>query len=317
MPHLVLGATGAFGGAVLRELRRRGESVRVLLRNPEKLPPMEGVEVIQGNAMHRGAVIDAAKDCESIFQGLNTPFSNWRPELVLLHESAIEAAGLSGATLVLPGTFFPARPIFDVPLPPQTWEPMPLDFVSELGKIRQDMEAELIQNSELREVRSIVLRSGDFFGPGVVNPIVGPMFQAALEGKAVPWLLNPDIAHLFHYVDDVAALAVELLGVKGRPAFEVVNVPGHLLNGHEWSKSLGEAVGKGKLGVQGLGSLRLWLEALFSAEGRHRAAALPVWKGSYQVDDRPTRQMLPSLRQTPLEEALRATVDWYRSRKPA
>ena len=315
MPHLVLGATGAFGGAVLRELRRRGESVRVLLRNPDKLPKMEGVEVIRGDALHRGAVIDAAKDCESIFQGLNAPLSRWRPELVLLHESAIEAAGLSGATLVFPGTFYSVRPIFDVPLPPQVWEPMQLDFVSELGKIRQDMEAELIQNSELREVRSIVLRSGDFFGPGVVNPIVGPMFQAALEGKPVPWLLNPDIAHLFHFVDDVARLAIDLVALRDRPAFEVVNVPGQLLSGHDWSKSLGEASGKGKLPVQSLGTLRLWLGAFFSEERRHQAAALPVWKGSYQVDDRPTQRMLPGFQQTPLEEALRATVHWYRSEK--
>ena len=47
--HLIIGATGAFGGAVLRELVARGQSVRALVRDPARARLPAEVEVVQGD----------------------------------------------------------------------------------------------------------------------------------------------------------------------------------------------------------------------------------------------------------------------------
>lgn len=310
-PHLILGPTGAFGSAILRELRRRGEPVRVLVRDPARLGGQTDVEVVQGDARVLSTVLEAAKDCQSIFQGINTPLSRWMPELVRAHENAVEASGLSGATLVFPGSMLGLRPIFGVPLPPASWAPMHLDEVSPFGRIRQDLEAQLQQNSELREVRSIIVRSPDWFGPGVDNPLVGPMFRAARVGRPVPWLRDAGVSHLFAYVEDVARVTVELLLRRDRPVFEVFNVGGHLVDGQSWATALGKAAGHPGLKPTVRGGLGLKLLALVDPEAAHLQHHSHLWEGPMLLNDRATRELLPGIEPTPLEEALARSFTWF------
>lgn len=306
-PHLILGATGAFGSTILRELLGRGERVRVLQRKPAAFP--EGVEVVAGDARILSQVIEAAKDCKSIFQCVNPPLSQWMPELVRVHENAVEASGLTGATLVFPGSLLGLRPIFGVPLPPVSWEPMHLDEVSAYGRIRQDLESQLKQNSDLREVRSFILRCPDLFGPSVKNPLVGPMFAAAKAGRSVPWLRDASRSHLFAYVEDAAKVMVDLLILSDRPLFEVHNLGGYLVDGHGWAEELGKAAGHPGLRPSVVGGISLRLKALLDADAAYLQSQIHLWEGAILLDDRETRKLLPSYEPTPLALALKQTLE--------
>ena len=69
MPRiLVTGATGTFGGAVLQQLAERGESFRVMSRDPTKLPKLsERVEVFQGDFAEPESLLLALDGIERVF----------------------------------------------------------------------------------------------------------------------------------------------------------------------------------------------------------------------------------------------------------
>ena len=61
---LVIGGAGRTGGLIVDRLRRDGAAVRVLSRNPDRVP--EGVEAIAGDITREESVREAARDVDSI-----------------------------------------------------------------------------------------------------------------------------------------------------------------------------------------------------------------------------------------------------------
>lgn len=308
--HLVVGATGGFGGAALRQLCAAGEPVRVLVRSRAKLKLPAGaadqVEVVEGDASVLSLLLDAAKDCESIFSGLCVPFPRWIPGFQQLHDNVVEASGLTGATLVLPGRVLACRPIYGVPQPPQLHTSMHLDGVGPYGRMLQGMEAQMEQNCSLRGVRALVVRAGSLFGEGVDNPLMREMIRAARAGQPILWPGDPESMHLFSWSDDVARAALRLLREGGGSPFTVWNVPGHALTGPEWAAALGAAAGKGALPVQARRGWMLKLAAMFREPEAWAMGEREAWEGPLLLDDRPTLAALPGFRLAPIAEALQS-----------
>ena len=72
---LVTGATGKVGGAVARALLARGDSVRALVRSPDKaarLLPAE-VELVRGDVTDAASVEAAVAGCELVFNAMGLP----------------------------------------------------------------------------------------------------------------------------------------------------------------------------------------------------------------------------------------------------
>ena len=66
-PRLVTGATGFVGWHVARKLLDRGQGVRVLVRNPERLRELEGIEVTLGDLQDRTSLDRAVAGCEVVY----------------------------------------------------------------------------------------------------------------------------------------------------------------------------------------------------------------------------------------------------------
>jgi dihydroflavonol-4-reductase len=69
MQILVTGATGFTGGHLARELKRRGNEVRALVRDRQKGEALkrEGIVPVDGNLMNAAEVRDAATGCEVVY----------------------------------------------------------------------------------------------------------------------------------------------------------------------------------------------------------------------------------------------------------
>ncbi|MFN7143416.1 MAG: NAD(P)H-binding protein [Myxococcota bacterium] len=311
--HLVLGATGGFGGAMVRALRARGLPVRALVRDPSRAKLPDGVEIVAGDARRLTDLVPAAKGCESIVHGLNLPYAEWHPGMGLLTDNVVEASGLSGATVVFPGNVYGLKPIYGVPLPPDAPPRDVNDRPNKKGILRLQLEDHLVQNSELRNIRTLIVRSGDFFGPGVDNGLVGPMFRNVLAGTPVPWYGARDTGHAFTYVDDVAHVAVELLTRSDRPTLDIVAVAGDAYESAEdWVAALAKAAGKPAPGVRVVPRWQVKLAGLWNKEAREFAELLYQWEGPILLDDARVRRALPDWRPTPPEQALATTMAWYR-----
>jgi len=312
--HLVLGATGGFGGAMVRALRARGLPVRALVRDPARARLPEGVEVIQGDARRLDDLMPAAKGCESITHGLNLPYHAWNPGMLTLTDNVVEASGLSGASVVFPGNVYGMKPVYEVPLPPDSVPRDSADRPNKKGSLRNDLEAHLEQNAALRNIRTIVVRAGDFYGPGVDNALIGPMFRAALAGTPIPWFGAPATGHAFTYVDDVAAVATELLLATGRPTYDLVAVAGdHYPSAAAWAGALAAAAGKPSLAVRTIPPWQVKLTGLWNRDAREFAEMLYQWEGALLLDDSRVRRALPAWSPTPPAASLAATMAWFRA----
>ncbi len=163
---LVLGATGGIGGAVAEKLAARGYEVRAMHRNAEvmagKTPRFAWV---QGDAMNRDDVVRAAAGASLIVHAVNPPgYRNWGQLVLPMIDNTIAAAEAVGARILMPGTVYNSGPgVLE-----RIVEDSPQRPVSVKGGIRVQLEQRL-EAAAGRGVQVILVRAGDFFGPGAGN----------------------------------------------------------------------------------------------------------------------------------------------------
>ncbi|URK87328.1 NAD(P)H-binding protein [Rhizobium sp. RCAM05350] len=206
---LILGATGGIGGAVARTLQARGWTIRALNRDAAKAAARApGYEWLQGDAMNAGDVLAAAQGVSLIVHAVNPAgYRNWGTLVLPMIDNTIAAARETGATIVLPGTIYNFGPDAF----PLLHETSPQNPVTAKGRIRAEMERRLEAASQ-QGVRVIVVRAGDFFGPGAANN----WFSQGLitPGKPVATVTYPGrkgIGHQWAYLPDVAETMARLV----------------------------------------------------------------------------------------------------------
>lgn len=224
---LILGATGDAGKATARALLRHGWHIRALHRNPASVAStLPEAEWVQGDAMNSADVIKAAAGATLIFHGVNPPgYKDWDKLVPPMLENSIAAAKHSGARLVLPGNVYNFDPDA-VPMPKETSPQRP---ISKKGRVRVQMEDRLRKASAEEGVKALILRAGDFFGPGTGNSWLS---QAIIKpGKKDQFLTYPgnrDAGHTWTYLPDFAETVVRLIDQEDRlDTFESFHFGGH------------------------------------------------------------------------------------------
>src|SRR5215831_21261047 len=159
---LVLGVTGGIGKTLAHLLSARGWTVRAMHRDPGRLRG-SAFEVVAGDAMRATDVVAAAAGVSLIVHAVNPPgYRNWGRLVLPMLESTIAAARSSGARVLLPGTVYNYGP--------DAWgrridEDAPQHPTTRKGAIRVEMERRLRDSGQ----RVLIVRAGDFFGPGAAN----------------------------------------------------------------------------------------------------------------------------------------------------
>ncbi len=251
MRILLTGATGFVGRALLQRLLAGGHRVRVLVRDPARLPPAarrhQGLETRQGSLEREAALAGAARGVGAVIHvaGLvaarrvrdyhRVNVAGTGALLRVCLREAPEARWIQVSSLAATG---PGDPVEDR-TPPRP--------VSEYGRSKL-LGEQILRASGLRTWT--VLRPPAVYGPG--DRAFLPFFRAAARGLpcAVPW---PGPRRLsFLHVGDLAEALAGLAEGADFPAGEVFHVAGP------------EAVG-----------LREFLDLLARVFGR-RARPLPV-----------------------------------------
>jgi nucleoside-diphosphate-sugar epimerase len=206
---LVLGAAGGIGGAVARQARDAGWTVRGMTRGPSAPPEQrDGITWIRGDALIRGDVVSAAEGCTVIVHAVNPAgYRRWSELVLPMLDNSIAAASPEAATVVLPGTVYNYGPDAF----PTLTEQSPQHPVTRKGAIRAEMERRLEAFSQ-QGGRVLIVRAGDFFGPSAGNS----WFSQGLvrPGRPVSRVNNPSqygIGHQWSYLPDVASIMMKLL----------------------------------------------------------------------------------------------------------
>ncbi len=224
---LVIGATGGVGGAVTRTLIARGWRVRALNRHPDRAGAAEPdlkVDWVRGDAMIAAEVVAAAHGVELIVHAANPPgYKDWDKLITPMIESSIAAAKATGARILLPGNVYNYGPDAG----PHPTETSPETPTTRKGKLRVEMERRLRESG----VKALIVRAGDFFGPGITaNSWFG---QMAAAGKPVKRVVYPGVrgvGHTWAYLPDLAETMVRLAEQEDRlERHAVFNFGGHWL----------------------------------------------------------------------------------------
>lgn len=223
---LVVGASGGMGSAIAKALVAHGWNVRGLSRNirTAKSQRHARMEWVQGDAMVRGDVVAAANGVSVIVHAVNPPnYMNWDRYVLPMIDNTIAAArSVHKARIVLPGTIYN----YDPSRTPVIRDDTPQEPQSRKGAIRVALEQRL--EDAAPEVPSLILRSGESFGPGAVK---ASWFARAMvkPGKPVRRILNMarSHGHSWAYLPDVAETFARLLDAQDqlRP-FERVQFEG-------------------------------------------------------------------------------------------
>ncbi len=224
---LVLGASGGIGGAVARALRDAGWMVRALKRGlAAEAEHRDGLHWLRGDALDALDVQRAAQGCSVIVHAVNPPgYRGWAEQVLPMLDNTLAAAAARGATVVLPGTVYNFGPDAF----PRPGEDAPQRPLTRKGAIRVEMERRLREGAEQGRFQAIVLRAGDFFGPGAANN----WFSQGLvtPGRPVTRIQQPGtdgVGHQWAYLPDVAAAMTALIERRERlPQFARFHFEGH------------------------------------------------------------------------------------------
>lgn len=307
---LILGATGSFGGAMLRELRSRGWAVRALLRDPAR-PSLDGVETSGGDALDAATLDAAAKGCAVVVHGINYPYHQWIPNMERVTANALRAARAQGATLVFPGNVYGFGRQTGAALP----ETAGMRPNSAKGRLRVRLETMLKAATADGAARVLIVRAGDYFGPTVRNGYVDRIFGHAAAGEPLQVFGNLAAPHQWAYVPDLARLACDLLaqGSALQP-FDIVHFRGHVAaSQHEFLRLVAQRAGRPDLPVRRLPWALLRLAALFDPVLRELRELRYLFDEAVVIDDPRRRQLLPGFAATPLEQSIDETLRSYRA----
>ena len=307
---LVLGAGGGFGGAVAREFAARGEAVRCLLREPARLSAREGLETVAGDAQDRTALARAAEGVEVVVHAISYPFPQWDPWMREATAKIIATCREAGALLVFPGNVLGLGAQTDRALA----EDAPQEPATRKGRLRAELEFMIQRACDDGRMRALVVRSGDFFGPGMRNGLVERVFGRAAAGRPmrVPGRLSAP--HQWAFLPDAARLAADLAGLGGALApFQVVHFAGHVfVRQSDFLAQVAAAAGHPGLPARPIPWWALRLAALVDPMARELLELDYLFDEAVILDDPERRRLLPGFRQTPLPEALEATLAQWR-----
>ncbi|HEY8027863.1 MAG TPA: NAD-dependent epimerase/dehydratase family protein [Burkholderiaceae bacterium] len=306
---LILGGTGTIGAEVGRVLLARGWTVRALHRNPANLPVAAApFDWVQGDAMNRQDVLKAAQGVDLIVHAVNPPgYHNWAGLVLPMIDNTIAAARAARARILLPGTVYN----FGTEAFPILKEDAPQKPFTRKGTIRVELERRLREASE-NGVRTIVVRAGDFFGPGCGG---NSWFSGALvkPGKPVKTVQNPaaeGIGHQWAYVPDVAETMVRLVELGDRlPAFASYHMAGHWdADGSQMVDAIRRASGSVKLNIRRIPWWIFRLAAPFNETLREMLEMRYLWQRPLRMDNAHLRATLGEEPHTPWDIAVRKTL---------
>lgn len=305
--HVVLGASGGLGKAVVRELAARGKRVRAANRSGRaEAPP--GVETAACDAANPEQVGEVCRGASVVYHCINVPYPQWFALLPPITEAIIAGAAAAGATLVVGDNLYMYGPV-SVPLR----EDLPNAATSRKGRLRAQLSERLLEAHRRGKVPAAIARGSDFYGPGVLNAVAGErLFGAAWKNKTVNLIGNLDVPHTYTFINDFAKGMITL-AEREEALGEVWHLPNaETLTTRQFAELVFKQTGT-RPRVLAAGPGLVSLLGLFNPIMRELKEVLYQFQQPFIVDHSKYARVFGA-QITPHEEAIRQTLEWFRGR---
>jgi len=304
--HVVFGA-GPLGIAVVRTLQARGLRSRLVTRGGRRaIGSAQPSEWVEADAMDASSAQRACVGASVVYHCAGAPYQRWAELLPRMMDGISGAARVAEAKLIYADNAYlygkvtgPMRE--DLPSKPNTRK----------GRVRAELADRLLNAHARGALRAAIGRGSDFFGPNVLLSHAGSrLFPQALAGKPTDVLGAPDKLHTFTYVEDFGQ-ALVAIGERDEALGKAWHVPSAAAVSH-----------------------RAFIEHVYRLAGHDPALrVVPRWMVATMAPFDPTlrevKEMLYQLEDdfvldsarftqafrlsaSPLDDAIRATLSWYR-----
>ncbi|MDB5506733.1 MAG: NAD-dependent epimerase-dehydratase [Devosia sp.] len=220
-PVCVIGY-GALGQEIVAQLIAAGRTVRIIQRSrPESMPP--GAGFVAADIMDAAQLTAATAGAEALVCAIGLPYVSklWEQGWPLAMQNLLVACEAHGVRLVFADNLYLYGPQ-DGPL---TEDLPPVDY----GRKPKSRAAatRLWQAAHAAgRVQAVAVRSPDFYGPGVVQSVLGSESIVALaRGKTATLLGNADLPHDVAHVADYARAVITLLDAPDDAYGQAWHVP--------------------------------------------------------------------------------------------
>lgn len=257
----ILGAGGAIGVDLAKILPEFTERVRLVGRNPTRVNPYD--DLVAADLLSRDEVVQAVAGSDVVYLVAGLPYKTrvWQQQWPQVMRNTIDACKEEGCKLV----FFDNVYMYDRDALAPMDENTAIRPTSEKGKVRAEIAAMLMNAVEQGDIKALIARSADFYGPGrqQTSVLTQTVFERVSAGKSGQWLMSADHKHSFTYTPD-AARATAMLG----NAIDAYGTVWHLptapdpLTGREWIEAIASELGVDAK-VQVAGSFLISLMGLF------------------------------------------------------
>jgi nucleoside-diphosphate-sugar epimerase len=309
--HTIFG-TGPLGQSVMRELVKRGKTVRMVNRSagrPAAVPAE--VEIVGGDAFNPDFTRQAAQGAAVVYQCAQPEYTQWTTKFIPLQNAILEGAAAANAKFIVGDNLYMYGEVTG-----PIHEALPYAATTRKGKVRAEATRQVLAAHQAGKVRAAIGRASDFFGPGVLASACGErMFLPAVQGKAAEGLGNLDAPHTYTFIDDFGKYLV-LLGERDAALGQAWHIPtAETVTTRRFIELVFDDLGQ-PAKIKSMGRLMLALGGLFIPVARESLEMMYAFEKPFVVDSSKFVQAFGN-HATPLKDAIRPTVLWYQQHAAA
>jgi nucleoside-diphosphate-sugar epimerase len=208
MLQTILGSGGGIGVPLARELKNYSERIRLVSRNPKKVNEDDELFAADVNDLKQVDKAIEGSDVVYLTIGFEYNLKVWKETWPPFMKEVIDSCVRHNSKLV----FFDNVYMYDKQSINSMTESSAINPPSRKGKVRQELRELVISAIEKRNLKALIARSADFYGPENKNSALTIMVADRLVKNTKAQVLgNPDKIHTYTYTPD-AARATALLG---------------------------------------------------------------------------------------------------------
>jgi nucleoside-diphosphate-sugar epimerase len=308
--HVIFG-TGPLGKHTAKTLLERGHSVRLVNRSGNRDGLPDGAELVRGDASRPDQARKLTAGAAVVYQCAQPAYTRWAEEFPQLQASILEAATGAGAKLVVADNLY----MYGPPNGTALREDHPYHATSKKGKVRAAMATTALQAHRAGRIEVALVRGSNFFGPED-HVMLDLIFKPAVTRKGLQLLGRLDQPHTFTYAPDFGRALADV-GLAGNTAYgRAWHVPS---NAPVTQAQLLEVIERelgGKTKRLVAGPLMVSLLGLFKPEVAEMTEMMYEWMKPFVMDSGDFSRSF-GWGATPLETAVRETLEWARGQTAA
>jgi nucleoside-diphosphate-sugar epimerase len=306
--HVILG-TGAIGRATAEELVRRGESVRMVNRSGKMEEVPTGVEVVASDLYDHANVRDVTRGATVVYQASQPKYNQWSEKFPLLQKAILEGLTGSNAKLVLVENVYMYGDTRGKPMTEDT----PYNAHTRKGRVRAAISNAAFAAHKEGRVRVTAARGGNFFGPWGLDSTMGARaFYPLLRGKPAQLIGRTDVPHTHTFLRDFGT-ALVILGERDEADGHAWHVPNDQPTSTqaELVRMFAEEADV-EPKISSMGKTMMAIGGLFIPEAKETVEMMYEFDQPFIIDSGKFEKTF-GRKATPMREAIRETVVWYKS----